>query len=82
MADTRPPSWPAMCTSGSVARTSRMSEEMPATSSTVRSRPWRWVSISVSHRRNRGHARVHMVQPLTPWVQLSGPPSASMWKGL
>jgi hypothetical protein len=52
------------------------------TSSGVRSRPKRWVSISVSHSRNRGQARVHMVQPLTPWVQLSGPPSASMWNGL
>ena len=59
-----------------------MSAEMPATSSAVRSRPNRWVSISVSQVRNRGQARVHMVQPLTPWVQLSGPPSASMWNGL
>ena len=82
MAETRPPSWPAVWTSGSVARTSSTSEEMPATSSSVRSRPCRWVSISVSHSRKRGQARVHMVQPLTPWVQLSGPPSASMWKGL
>ena len=55
---------------------------MPATSSAVRSRPNRWVSISVSHVRNLGQARVHMVHPLTPWVQLSGPPSASMWNGL
>ena len=56
--------------------------DTPATSSVVRSRPNRWVSISGSHRRNRGQARVHMVHPLTPWVQLSGPPSASMWNGL
>ena len=55
---------------------------MPATSSSVRSRPCRWVSISGSHMRKRGHARVHIVQPFTPWVQLSGPPSASMWNGL
>ena len=55
---------------------------MPATSSVVRSLPNRWVSTSGSHSRNLGHARVHMVQPLTPWVQLSGPPSASMWNGL
>ena len=72
-AETSPPSWPAWRTSGSVARTRRMSDEMPATSSSVRSRPNRWVSISGSHRRNRGQARVHMVHPLTPWVQLSGP---------
>ena len=59
-----------------------MSWDTPLTSSVVRSRPNRWVSISGSHSRKRGQARVHIVHPLTPWVQLSGPPSASMWNGL
>ena len=81
-ADTRPPSWPTALTSGSVARASTISIEIPATSSSVRSRPKRWVSISVSQLRNRGQARVHRVQPLTPWVQSATPPSASTWKGL
>ena len=30
-------------------------------------------SISGSHARNRGQARVHDVQPFSPWLQLSGP---------
>ena len=46
------------------------------------SRPKRCSSISVSQSRKRGQARVHRVQPLAPWVQSSGPPSASTWKGL
>ena len=49
MAETSPPSWPGSRTSGSVARTRTMSPVMPATSSSVRSRPNRKVSISVSH---------------------------------
>ena len=32
--------------------------------------------MSGSQVRKRGQARVHSVQPLRPWVQLSGPPSA------
>ena len=59
-----------------------MSEETPATSSSVRSRPNMWVSISGSHSPEAGQARVHIVQPLIPWVQSSRPPSASMWNGL
>ena len=81
MADTRPPSWPASRTAGSAARTRRMSPEIPATSSSRRSRPKRNVSISVSQVRKRGHARVHIVQPFTPWVQSVGPPSSSTFHG-
>ena len=54
---------------------------IPATSSAFRSRPNMKVSISVSHVRNRGQARVHMVQPFTPWVQSVGPPSSSTFHG-
>ena len=81
-ADTSPPSCPVPCTVGSVARASTVRREMPATSSSVRGRPNRWFSMSGSQVRKRGQARVHSVQPLRPWVQLSGPPSASTWKGL
>ena len=38
--------------------------------------------MSGSQVRKRGRARVHRVHPFWPWVQLSGPPSASTWKGL
>ena len=34
-----------------------------------------------SHARNRGHARVHVVQPFSPWMQLSRPSSSSRWNG-
>ena len=37
--------------------------------------------MSVSQLRKRGHARVHIVQPLTPWVQSVGPPSSSTFQG-
>ena len=81
-ADTSPPSCPVPCTAGSVARARTVRLEMPATSSSVRGRPNRWFSISGSQVRKRGQARVHRVQPLRPWVQLSGPPSAATWNGL
>ncbi len=58
-----------------------MSPMTPATSSSVRSRPNMKVSISDSHVRKRGQARVHMVQPFTPWVQSVGPPSSSTFQG-
>ncbi len=68
--------------SGSVARASTMSFEIPSTSSSWRSRPNKNVSISGSQVRKRGQARVQSVQPFTPWVQSVSPPSASMWNGL
>ncbi len=58
-----------------------MSPEMPATSSWLRSRPNRNESMSVSQLRKRGQARVHIVQPFTPWVQSVGPPSSSTFHG-
>ncbi len=73
-ADTSPPSWPAASRSGSVARARTVRREMPETSSSVRGRPNRYLSISVSQVRKRGQARVHSVQPFSPWVQLSGRP--------
>ena len=81
-AETKPPSWPAAASSGSVARASTMSRLWPKTSSSVRSRPKRFSSISVSHIRNLGQARVHIVQPFSPWVHESIEPSMSRWKGL
>ena len=80
-ADTSPPSWPTPATSASTARASTVRREMPEISSSVRGRPKRWFSMSGSQVRKRGQARVHRVQPFSPWVQLSGPPSASTWKG-
>ena len=38
--------------------------------------------MSGSQVRKRGQARVHRVQPFSPWVQLAGPPSVSTWNGL
>ena len=32
-------------------------------------------------RRKRGQARVQLVQPFSPWMQLSGPSSSSRWNG-
>src|SRR3954452_2756981 len=55
---------------------------MPATSSSVRSRAKRCSLASGSHSRNRGQARVQLVHPFSPWVQLSAPSSSSRWKGL
>ncbi len=49
-------------------------------SSWSRVRPKRSRSISGSHSRNRGHARVQMSHPLSPWVHWSGPRSSS-WMG-
>ena len=37
--------------------------------------------MSVSQLRKRGHALVHIVQPFTPWVQSTGPPSSSTFHG-
>jgi hypothetical protein len=81
-ADTRPPSCPVPWISRSDARASTVRRAMPDTSSSVRGRPKRWFSMSGSQVRKRGQARVQRVQPLRPWVQLSGPPSVSTWKGL
>ena len=50
-----------------------MSLLMPSISSIVRERPNMKLSISVSHVRKRGQARVQLVQPFSPWMQLSGP---------
>ena len=82
MADTRPPSWPISTSLGSAARARMMSLEIPDTSSLARGRPNRAVSISGSQSRKRGQARVHEVQPRSPWPQPPGPPSSSRWKGL
>ena len=82
MADTSPPSWPISQILGSAARARMMSLEMPETCSLARGRPKRWVSISGSQSRKRGQARVHDVQPRSPWPQSPGPPSSSRWKGL
>src|SRR4029079_19337490 len=40
------------------------------------------MSALLSQARNRGQARVHVVQPFSPWMQLSGPSSSSRWNGL
>ena len=39
-------------------------------------------SISGSQAAEAGQARVHDVQPFSPWLQLSGPQPSSSWKGL
>src|SRR5665213_223487 len=62
------------------ARAKRTSP-IPQTSSSVRSRANLCMSISDSQLRKRGQALVHIVQPFCPWVQSSGPPSMSRWKG-
>ena len=54
---------------------------MPAISSGSRTRPKRCSSAAGSQLRKRGHARVHVVQPFTPWMQSLGPSSSSRWKG-
>ena len=38
--------------------------------------------IGYTHDRKRGQARVQLVQPFSPWMQLSGPSSSSRWNGL
>ena len=48
----------------------------------ARSRVKRNPSTSVSQERNRGHARVQLVQPFSPWPQPPGPSSDSRWNGL
>ena len=80
----RPGRRPGPCsrTSGLVARARMMSLLTPAISSGSRSRPKRKVSISGSQARNRGQARVQLVQPRSPWPQSPGPPSLSRWNGL
>jgi hypothetical protein len=35
-----------------------------------------------SQARNRGQARVQLVQPFWPWMQSSAPSSSSRWNGL
>ena len=59
-----------------------MSFETPSTSIGSRVRPNMNSSISGSQARKRGHARVQLVQPFSPWLQLSGPKPSSNWKGL
>src|SRR5436305_1086424 len=56
IADTRPPSWPTSCSSGSDARASTMSWNTPAGSSAVRVRPNMNSSISRSRMRKRARA--------------------------
>ena len=40
------------------------------------------MSAAGSQARKRGQARVHVVQPFSPWMQLSRPSSSSRWNGL
>ena len=83
IADTKPPSWPIWWTMSSLARVSRMSLRRCRTSRRARgSRPKRCSSASGSQARKRGQARVQVVQPFSPWMQLSGPSSSSRWNGL
>ena len=83
IAETRPPSWPTSASTGSVARARTMSLKMPDGSSAVRARPNMNSSISGSQARKRGQARVHDVQPFSPWLQLLGAPQpSSSWNGL
>ena len=56
MAETRPPSWPTSCSSGSAARARQMSLKTPLSSSDSRGRPNMNVSISGSQARKRGQA--------------------------
>ncbi len=65
--------WPASATAGA---------RCPYISSGSRTRPNRCMSAAGSHARNRGHARVHVVQPFSPWMQLSRPSSSSRWNGM
>ena len=81
MAETKPPSWPTWCCVPSTARVSSSCRQMPAISSASRTRPNRWRSAAGSQARKRGQARVHVVQPFSPWMQLSRPSSSSRWKG-
>ena len=55
---------------------------MPESSSGSRTRAKRCSSASGSQERNRGQARVQVVQPFSPWMQSVGPSSSSRWKGL
>ena len=55
---------------------------MPDISSSSRFRPCRCTSASVSQFRKRGQARVHEVQPFSPWRQFASPSSSSRWNGV
>ena len=82
MAETRPPSWPDVEDLG-IGGPGEDDVPGDAGHLVARSAPARTgtMSISVSQVRKRGQARVHIVQPFTPWVQSSGPPSSSTFHG-
>ena len=64
---------PSCAPSSSLARVSSSWRQMPAISSGSRTRPNRCMSAAGSHARKRGQARVQVVQPFSPWMQLSRP---------
>ena len=82
IAETKPPSWPLVCSSSLAARVSSSWRQMPDISLGSRTRPNRCMSAAGSQARKRGQARVQVVQPFSPWMQLSRPSSSSRWKGM